>query len=124
MKRKISRMELKQIRKAIEVLPEVQSYSGFIQVSLALPEPCDAETRAFADTMIAGLRKVKCLATISFILSFSCYEVSEKSYEVLTKVPIATPCIRIYAQKDNKKPVNLYLRFKNVLRAVGKWFQL
>lgn len=118
MKRRISRKELKQIRKAVEALPGRYGTGEVIPVSIALPDPCDNETRQYAHQLIVGLRTVKCEANISFILSFSRYVTSDKPYEVLREIPLATPCIRVYAQKGRKSST----RYQRLTQSVKQWW--
>lgn len=115
MKKRISKRELKRIRRDIEALPGRYDTGQVIPVSIALPEPCDCETREYADYLIRELKKVKCNATISYILSFSRQVTSDKPYEVLPKIPIATPCIRVYPHRGHKQG-NLLERIQHTIK--------
>jgi hypothetical protein len=99
MKQKITQRELKAIRKAIEAIPGRYDTGDTLPVAIALPHDCDNETLQYAHQLIFALRKVNCNANISFILTFPRDLTSHKPYEVLSFIPIATPCIRVYAQQ-------------------------
>ncbi len=100
MKRKITQRELKQIRKAIEAVPGRYDTGDTLQVAIALPHACDDETLQYAHQLIFALRKVNCNATISFILTYPRDLTHDKPYEVLPYIPVASPCIRVYAQQN------------------------
>lgn len=101
-KNKISLRELKQIRKAIEAVLGKNEGSDVLYVSIILPHECSALTSEFAQQLIIALRKVNCNATISPLLSFSGNIVLDKPYEILSYIPIASPCIRVYEQKQSR----------------------
>lgn len=121
MKRKITQRELKKIRKAIEAVPGRYPTGDTLHVAIALPHACDNETVQYAHQLIFALRKVNCNANISFILTFPRDLTSDKPYEVLPYIPVASPCIRVYAQ-NNIAPSSRLQRARNTLKSW--WYTL
>ena len=95
-KERISNKQLAELRKALEAVPGRMDSGEVIHVAIALPEPCSAATRAYAEELIKRLRTVKCEASISFVLSFPASVKSDKRYEVLQGVPVGRAVVRIY----------------------------
>lgn len=99
--RKIDLHDLKKIRSDLEkVGGVVRTKEGVIFASIVLPEPCDTETVEYANLLCRKLLSVKCNADISQILFFQFRGQAPLSYEVMQHIPLGSPCIRVYPQRD------------------------
>ena len=95
-KERISTKQLAELRRALEAVPGRMDSGEVIHVAIALPEPCSAVTREYAEYLIDRLKTVKCEASVCFVLSFPASVRSEKRYEVMPVVPLGRAVIRVY----------------------------